>query len=95
MGGGGFGVRGSTVHIIKTLAFLSAFQSPYYLMNWKQRKPNCFRLQNWSDFTDLLSMEQLALILQDDVIPDELHGPWKFTTSCLEKAETDSDRYFC
>lgn len=40
-------------------------------------------------------MEQLALILQDDVIPDELHGPWKFTTSCLEKAETDSDRYFC
>lgn len=54
-------------------------------MNWKQRQPNCF-IMEYQDLTDLLSMEQVALILQDDEIPDESHGSLEFYRSCLEKA---------
>lgn len=44
-------------------------------------------MENWYEgFTDLPFMEQVALILQNDVIPDELHAAWNFTRSCLEKA---------
>ncbi len=76
-------VQPGIVHIIKTLAFLSGKR--IILMNWKQHKPNCFSMENWNkDFTDLLSMEQAALFLQDNIIPDELDGPWDFIRSCLE-----------
>lgn len=95
MGGGGFGVRGSIIHIIKTLAFLQPFS--HHIIWWSGNSVNqiVFACKTGRrTTTDLLSMEQLALILQNDVIPDELHGPWKFTRSCLEKAEPDSDRYF-
>lgn len=61
--------------IVTKPAFLSAERK--ILMNWKQCGPNCFHMQNWcKDFTDLLSKEQVALTLQDGVIPDQLHGPW-------------------
>lgn len=36
-------------------------------------------------------MKQVALILQDDVFPDEPLGLWKFIQSCLGKAEIDSE----
>lgn len=39
-------------------------------------------------------MKEVALILQDDVFPDEPLGLWKFIQSCLGKAETDSDFFF-
>lgn len=48
-------------------------------MNWKQRELNCLGMENqYKDLADLLSMEQVARILQDDVIPDESHGSWNF-----------------
>lgn len=32
---------------------------------------------NWDeDFAVMLLMEEVALIHQEDVTPDELHGPW-------------------
>lgn len=42
-------------------------------MNWKQRKPNCFSMENWrKDFMEFLSMEQAASTLVEDNRPDEL-----------------------
>lgn len=33
---------------------------------------------NWDkDFAVMLLMEEVALIHQEDVTPDELHGPWQ------------------
>lgn len=56
------------------------------LMNWKQRKLNCLGMENqYKDLADLLSMEQVAWILHDDVIPDETRGSWDFI-DLLEKA---------
>ena len=48
------------------LAFLSVKR--IILMNWKVRKPNCFDVDRWlEDFLDLVSMEQAALFLQEQV----------------------------
>ena len=41
-----------------------------HLMNWKQRKPNCFSMENCKDFMEFLSIEQAASTLVDDNRPD-------------------------
>lgn len=61
---------------MKTVAFFH----PNISFWWTGNNVNQIVL-SWStskDLTDLLSMEQVALILQDDEIPDESHGPWNF-----------------
>lgn len=74
-------VQSRMMRHVLLLAFVAAKR--IILMNWKERKQNCFHIENWRrDFMDILAMEQGALALNIEK-PTTPQGPWDFMKTLL------------
>lgn len=81
-GSGIDGIHARNMQHAFSLAFLVAKRT--ILMNWKERKNNCFSMDQWrNDFMDILAMEQAALSLNPTERPSSTQGPLDFMRTLM------------